>query len=65
MRVWDMGGNSTKELDYSYKNDLQSNGEQMEEVNTDLVRNLPQLEMTSESVTKIRSENEITVVDLF
>lgn len=61
MRVWDMGGNSTKELDYSYKNDLQSNGEQMEEVNTDLVRNLPQLEMTSESVTKIRSKNEISL----
>uniref|UniRef100_A0A3P8UKD5 SRP receptor subunit alpha n=1 Tax=Cynoglossus semilaevis TaxID=244447 RepID=A0A3P8UKD5_CYNSE len=56
MRVWDMGGNSTKELDYSYKNDLQSNGEQMEEVNTDLVRNLPQLEMTSESVTKISTK---------
>ena len=41
MRVWDMGGSSTKDLDYSERNgdSSQNGGEQNKEAQIDLVRN--------------------------
>lgn len=43
MRVWDMGGSSTKNLDYSERNGDGSpnGGEQNQEAQTDLVRTIP------------------------
>lgn len=40
MRVWDIGGNSTKNLDYSHRNGegSQNGGEQNQEAQSDLVR---------------------------
>lgn len=43
MRVWDMGGSSTKNLDYSKRNgdDAPNGDEQNQEVQTDLVHAPP------------------------
>lgn len=40
MRVWDMGGSSTKDLDYSHRNGdgSQNGGEQTQEAQNDLVK---------------------------
>lgn len=42
MRVWDMGGNSTKDLDYSHRNGdgSQNGGKQSQEAQSDLVHTI-------------------------